>query len=76
MSSEAELSGLHSVKSTRRLEQIAGLRDRAIGGQVDLPQLVACDIKGKKTWPPVPPHIPRAGERGWRIEEWWTGKTQ
>lgn len=40
MSTEAELSGLHSAKSTRRLEQIAGLRARAIGDHVDLPQLV------------------------------------
>ena len=42
MSTEAELSGLHSTKSTRRLEQIAGLRARAIGDHVDLPQLVVC----------------------------------
>ena len=42
MSAEAELSGLHSAKSTRRLEQIAGLRVRGIGDHVDLPQLVVC----------------------------------
>ena len=42
MSFEAELSGLHSAKSTRRLEQIAGLRVREIGDHVDLPQLVVC----------------------------------
>ena len=42
MSTETELSGLHSAKSTRRLEQIACLRARAIGDHVDLPQLVVC----------------------------------
>ena len=42
MSTEAELSGLYSAKSTRRLEQIAGLRVRRIGDHVDLPQLVVC----------------------------------
>ena len=40
MNTEAELSGLHSAKSTRRLKQIAGLRARAIRDHVDLPQLV------------------------------------
>ena len=33
---EAEISGLHSAISTRRLEQIAGLRARGIGDYVDL----------------------------------------
>ncbi len=33
---------LHSAKSSRRLEQIAGLRARGIGDHVDLPQLVMC----------------------------------
>ena len=42
MSAKAELSELHSAKSTRRLEQIAGLRVRGIGDHVDLPQLVVC----------------------------------
>ncbi len=42
MSAEAELSGLHSAKSTRRLEQIADLRARGVGDHVDLPQLVVC----------------------------------
>lgn len=36
MSAEAELSGLHSTKSIRHLEQIAGLRGRGIGDYVDL----------------------------------------
>lgn len=36
MSAEAELSGLHSAKSIRHLEQIAGLRGRGIGDYVDL----------------------------------------
>ena len=36
MSTEAEISGLHSAISTRRLEQIAGLRARGIGDYVDL----------------------------------------
>ncbi len=42
MNAKAELSGLHSAKSTRRLEQIADLRARGIGDHVDLPQLVVC----------------------------------
>ena len=42
MSIEAELSGLHSAKSIRRLEQTAGLRARAIGDHVDFPKLVVC----------------------------------
>ncbi|KAI9710012.1 MAG: hypothetical protein M1828_002341 [Chrysothrix sp. TS-e1954] len=36
------LSQLQSDKSSRRLEQIAGLRARGIGDHVDLPQLVVC----------------------------------
>ena len=36
------ISGLHSAKSTRRLEQIAALRARGIGNHVNLPQLVVC----------------------------------
>lgn len=35
-------SGLHSSKSTRRLEQIADLRARGIGDHIDLPQLIVC----------------------------------
>lgn len=34
--------GLHSSKSTRRLEQIADLRARGIGDHIDLPQLIVC----------------------------------
>ena len=40
ISTEAELSGLHSAKTTRRLEQIAGLRVCWIRDHVDLSQLV------------------------------------
>ena len=36
MSVEAELSGLHSAKSIRHLEQIAGLRTRGTGDYGDL----------------------------------------
>ena len=39
---DAGLSGLHSARSTLRLEQIAGLRARGVGNHVDLPQLVVC----------------------------------
>ena len=42
MTADVGLSGLHSAESTRRLEQIAGLRARGIGDHVDLPQLVVC----------------------------------
>ena len=35
-------SGLHSSKSTRRLEQIADLRARGIGDHIDLSQLIVC----------------------------------
>ena len=42
ISTEAEFSRLHSAKSTRRLEQIAGLRVCRIRDHVDLPQLVLC----------------------------------
>ena len=34
--------GLHSAKSTRRLEQIADLRARGIGDHIDLPQFIVC----------------------------------
>lgn len=36
------LSGLRSSKSVQRLEQIASLRARGIGDNIDLPQLVVC----------------------------------
>lgn len=36
------LSGLRSSKSVQRLEQIASLRARGIGDDIDLPQLVVC----------------------------------
>ena len=36
------LSGLHTSRSSIRLEQIASLRARGIGDQIDLPQLVVC----------------------------------
>ncbi|MCJ1391566.1 hypothetical protein MMC18_004430 [Xylographa bjoerkii] len=36
------LAGLHSSKSSLRLEQIADLRARGIGDHIDLPQLVVC----------------------------------
>ncbi len=42
MTTAEDLSGLQSVRSTLRLEQIAGLRVRGIGDHVDLPQLVVC----------------------------------
>lgn len=38
----AGLSGLRSSKSVLRLEQIASLRARGIGDNIDLPQLVVC----------------------------------
>lgn len=41
-SESAGLLGLHSSKSTRRLEQIADLRARGIGDHIDLPQLIVC----------------------------------
>ena len=39
---EAGLSGLRSSKSVQRLEQIASLRARGVGDDIDLPQLVVC----------------------------------
>ena len=39
---DATLSGLSSTKSVQRLEQIASLRARGIGDNIDLPQLVVC----------------------------------
>ena len=49
--SVAHLFQLQSVKSTLRLEQIAGLRARGIGDHVDLPQLVVCEdpLAGKSS---------------------------
>lgn len=41
-SGDASLSGLRSSKSAQRLEQIASLRARGIGENIDLPQLVVC----------------------------------
>ena len=38
----ASLSGLHSQKSSQRLEQIANLRSCGIGEHINLPQLVVC----------------------------------
>ncbi|KYG40913.1 hypothetical protein M433DRAFT_159716 [Acidomyces richmondensis BFW] len=36
------LPGLHSMRSSQRLEEIAGLRARGIGEHISLPQLVVC----------------------------------
>lgn len=41
-SGNAGLAGLRSSKSVQRLEQVANLRSRGIGDNIDLPQLVVC----------------------------------
>ena len=38
----ANLSGLRSSNPVQRLEQVASLRARGIGDNIDLPQLVVC----------------------------------